>query len=388
MLDPNANTPPYDRALCSALAYAGCEVELATSPFLYEPLPEPTSFNVRHAFFKLLDTWAISRVEPADRRRLRRTMKAFAYPFDWMMLLWSLRKRPPDVVHVQWVGEPLLDRMCWWVLHRYGVPIVYTAHNYLPHGAEPEDAAQYARLYRAADRVITHGERTRQRIVHDFEVEPERVITAPHGPLLESEPEISRGAARQRLGIPNDVPLVLFAGLIEPYKDLSNLIDAFAIVRQRVPGAVLAITGRPNASFEPYERQLAAAGVMGSIRLDLRFVPSEILASYLCAADVVALPYREATTSGVLMTAWRFGRAVVVSAVGDLEGMVNNGVDGLIVPPGDPPALADCLIRTLTDREYAESLGRAARHRTLTELSWAEAARKTVEAYHRVLSER
>jgi hypothetical protein len=153
MVDPNANTPPYDRALCEALAAAGADVTLATAPFLYEQLDRPRSFSLAERFFRAAGSW----LGVAKRPGLRRALKAAEYPLDWLALLADVARARPDVVHVQWSFEPSLDRLLWEATRRLRVPLVYTVHNLLPHAAKPGDAVRFGQLYRLADGLIVHS---------------------------------------------------------------------------------------------------------------------------------------------------------------------------------------------------------------------------------------
>ena len=388
MLDPNASTPPYDRALCAALARAGCDVTLVSSRFLYEALPPPRGFRFDEAFFRLVGGrvgrcllhwgWPPSGDAPA---RLRRVLKAAEYPLDWALLLARLARARPDVIHVQWAVAPGLDVRIWECLRRRGVPIVYTAHNLLPHTARAGDARRYGRLYRAADALIVHGERVADVLIERWGVARERVVVAPHGPLLEVEPRLDRAGARRRLGLPLGAPLVLFAGLIEPYKGLDDLVAASAIVARSRPDARLVIAGKPNVPLASIRAVLERQGLAERAILDARFLPQSVLAAYLCAADVVALPYREATSSGLLLAARRFGCPVVATAVGDLAELVVDGVSGLVVPPRDPTALAGALVRLLADPALAARLGTEGQRATFEEGGWDLAARRTLDAY-------
>jgi len=381
VLDPNANTPAYDRALCGALARAGCDVELATAPFVYDDLPPARGYRIQHAFFRLATGALGERLRLADRPALRRLVKSAEYGLDWSALLARMERRRPEVVHVQWSLAPALERRCWAWLRSRGVPIVYTVHNLLPHAARAGDAARYRRLYQAADALVVHTRVSAAALVDSFGVARERITVAPHGPLLEEEPRLTLEEARSRLGLPRMAPLVLFAGLIEPYKGLGDLIDAFARVVMTKPDARLVVAGRPNESFAAYHRLLEQRGLVGRTHLDLRYLRQAELAAYLCAADVVALPYREVTASGMLMAAWRFARPVVATSIGDLAEVVEDGVSGQLVPPSDPRALAGALTRLLAEPMLANRVGEAGRRRTLTDQSWGEAADRTLTAY-------
>jgi glycosyltransferase involved in cell wall biosynthesis len=380
MVDPNANTPPYDRALCGALAAAGCDVTLATAPYLYEPLPEPDDYRVEYPFFRFGREPIARRLDLADRPALRRALRAAEYPIDWGLLLVKLGRARPDVVHVQWSLEPAIDLRCWRWLQARGLPIVYTAHNILPHAPGRDDGERYGRLYRRADALVVHSQQAAMALAGRFGIALDRVTVSPHGPLLEEEPGVGKVEARSRLGLPASAPVVLFAGRIEPYKGLGDLIEAFRDVAKALPDARLAIAGRPS---EPLDYALTSAGLRDRVHLDLRFLPRADLATYLCAADVVALPYRETTTSGLLLAARRFGCPIVATAVGDLVEEIEHGRTGLLVPPADPAALSGALQRLILDPSLAARLGEAGQELLRTR-SWPEAARRTVNLYQRL----
>ncbi len=383
MVDPNANTLPYDHALCEALAANGCQVVLATSPFLYDEPPPANGFSVVRPFFSATDG-LLGRLLGVERRAgLRRALKGLEYPIDWARLLIGVRRWRPDVVHVQWSIRPELDVYLWLALKRTGARVVYTAHNLLPHRPSARDPGRFRRIYHAVDGVVVHTERSAQALVQRFGVPLDRVAVAPHGPLLGEEDEIGRAAARVRLGLPAKRPIVLFAGLIEPYKGLADLVEAFAAVATAHPTAWLVVAGRPNEPFAPYAERLAGLELIPRTRFDLRFLPGSVLAAYLQAADVVALPYREVTSSGMLMAARRFAAPVVASSTGDLAELVEDARTGLTYPPGDAAALGGALHRLLSDPGFAVRLGENGRRHANAVASWQVAAERTRDLYRR-----
>ena len=155
----------------------------------------------------------------------------------------------------------------------------------------------------------------------------------------------------------------------------------------RFPAARLVVAGKPNESFEPYRRQLDQLGLGERATLDLGFLPEARLAAYLCAADVVALPYWAVTSSGVLMAARRFGCAVVATDVGDLSELIVDGESGLLVPPASPPALAHAIERLLLDPPLAARLGEAGQRIAFGAHGDEEVARRTLALYWRVMGD-
>src|SRR5690606_23516726 len=97
--------------------------------------------------------------------------------------------------------------------------------------------------------------------------------------------------------------------------------------------------------------------------------------------------YREASQSGILLNAFGYGMPVVVTNVGGLPDMVEEGQNGSIVPPNDPTALAEALIDLLNDDEKRERFGQHSLHLAREKYSWDAVARQTAELYAQVIEE-
>jgi glycosyltransferase involved in cell wall biosynthesis len=172
------------------------------------------------------------------------------------------------------------------------------------------------------------------------EVPESRAVVVPHP----SEPPsclVPRGEARARLDLPEGAPVFLFSGLLRPYKGWDVLLEAFAEVRRALPDAILLLAGEPWGEAKALASRPAPPGV----RLLLRFLPAEERGLLFDACDAVVCPYRHATGSGIAADAVAHGRPVLGSDVPGLSVVVEDGVSGLLVPPGDPRALAGAMLR-------------------------------------------
>jgi glycosyltransferase involved in cell wall biosynthesis len=149
----------------------------------------------------------------------------------------------------------------------------------------------------------------------------------------------------------------LFVGVLERYKAIDVLADAWRLVAPRVPGAKLHLVGRGTLR-EVAER--LAAELPEQVRWDEALSTPEV-ARALDDATFLALPSRSEGLGRVVVEAFCRGRGVVGSRVGGIPDLVTHGETGLLVQPGDAEALADALERVLTDRPLAERLGTAAR---------------------------
>jgi glycosyltransferase involved in cell wall biosynthesis len=363
LVDPSAFTPPYDHALAAALSRAGADVELVTSRFLYGPVPRADGYRVTEAFYRRTARRGLD--APA-----RRAVKLAEHVPD--MLRFRARGVDGDVVHYQWLTVPPLDRL----LLPAKRPRAFTVHYPLP-TSRPGLAAQRA-LLGTMDAVVSHSEHGARRLREQVGLDPDRVHVIPHGAFdyLTRVPG-ERPLPSELAAV--DGPVILFFGLLRPYKGIDVLLEAF----RSVHGAELWIAGMPRMPLEPL-RELAARAP-GTVRFVPRFIPDPEIAAYFRRADVVVLPYREVEQSGVLYTGLAFGKPMVLSAVGGFSELADRHGAARIVPPGDPDALAAALNELVADRRARERLTAAARAAAGGPFSWDAIAARTMDLYAKLL---
>ena len=203
---------------------------------------------------------------------------------------------------------------------------------------------------------------------------------------------------------------ILFTGRLAPDKGVHVLCDAFRLVRRRLPDATLELVG-PEAPVEremqvalsddprvqaldrfyggsyvaELERRLGDDG--GAVRFTGRVPAAEMPAAYV-RGTVAVLPSLEEAFGLPLAEAMASGLPTVATRVGGMPEVVADGETGLLVPPDDPPALADALVRLLADPPLADRLGAAGRARAVAHFSWDAAAERTLELFRPLLGRR
>ena len=382
LVDPSAFTPPYDRSLAAALARAGVEVQLVTSRFVYAPVPAAEGYTVDERFYRRA-------TRPGRGDRSRRFAKLASHLPDMVRYANSRGRRAADLVHWQWVTFPGLDR--WLVAPprrppRGGEPSgrgirqprVMTVHYPLP--ARRRALARQRRLLGAMDAVIAHSEHGAARIRDELGIDPGRVHVIPHGAFehLTRVPD-EAPLPDEMAGV--EGPVVLFFGLLRPYKGIDVLLEAF----REIDDAELWIAGMPRMPLDSLRE--GARRTPGMVRIVPRFVPDREIAAYFRRADLVVLPYREIEQSGVLYTALAFGKPIVLSEVGGFAELAAEGA-ARAVPPGDPVALRAAIRELLADDAERERLAAGARAEAAGPHSWDEAARRTLALYRELLAER
>jgi len=237
-------------------------------------------------------------------------------------------------------------------------------------------------MFRQTDAVVVHSGRLAQ-VLRDHSGDVVREIREiPEGVSTFSlSPDVDRGRARQILGLDSDDPLLLFFGMIKPYKGLEYLLRAWSRVLVEFPRSRLLIAGEPMLPFQPLERLIDNLNIRDSVVLKLGYVPSSEAQYLFCAADAVVLPYVEISTSGVVPVAYRYGRAVIATSVGGLPEMVREGQTGFLVPPCSEQPLAEAICRGLRSPSMLADMGDRGRDWFEREHSWSEVAHQTFQLY-------
>jgi len=293
----------------------------------------------------------------------------------------------PTVVHVHWL-HPILQRatsakdarnLADAFVHRLdahreaGGRVAWTVHNILPHEARFEDEEIRLSAEVAARSEVIHVlvQRTPELVAPYFQLPQDRLLHVPHMSYLGAyEDHVSRADARHDLGLLPDELVYLVLGAIRPYKGLPELLDAWATLPPDRPRR-LVIAGAPSDEpgiDELIERAALAPGVL----LDARKIPAAEMQTFLRAADVAVLPYRQALNSGALMLALTFGLPAIVPAGSGLAEVVDDRF-GRTFDPAGATALADALLEA---PGLVSETARAAATATAADLRPAAIARR------------
>ena len=363
LVDPSAFTPPYDRALAAALAAAGADVELLTSEFLYGPVPEPEGYSVSKCFYRRTAARGLD-------ARARLPLKLAEHVPDMLRLRGRL---DGDVTHYQWLTVPALDHL---LVPRKG-PKVMTAHYVASPQPKWWELTTAQRTFGSMDAVIAHTSNGARRLEELIGLPSDRIRVIPHGAF----DYLTRLPAESPLPIELDGakdPVVLFFGLMRPYKGIDTLLDAFA----EVDGAELWIVGNPRMDLTALIEK--SRHLPGKVRWLPRFIEDSEIPAIMRAADVLTLPYRDIEQSGVLYTGLAFGKAMVLSDVGGFGEVAREHEAARLVSPGDPGELAAVLNGLVSDPDARHELELRAESAAAGPYSWPDIARSTMRLYREV----
>lgn len=280
-----------------------------------------------------------------------------------------IRKIRPDIMHLQ-------SGVLWELVLTLLFPkikVVVTVHDVLAHPSRRRRFA-LAQLMtwlatRTADLIIVHGHSLRDLAREKFGQE-RRIAVIPHG-------IISRYGVYSGEKIRSDARRVLFFGTVDEWKGIEYLIDCEPLVRERIPDVQFKIAG--GCADPAYYRTLLRPGQR--ITMELTRQSTMQVRSLFDWADILVLPYVEASQSGVLQIAVARAVPVIVTSVGALTEVVDNGAGGLVVPPRNASALADAVCKLLLDVELRAHCQEQLVNLSAGRFNWSRIGLETVRHY-------
>ena len=383
MMDLWATVPYYTAYLSRALLAEG--VDLTVGSITYYLDPECFSSRGIKVDPGLLDVVGKFSLPPVPRR----VLKLLEALVNLSALTLRFLVSPPEVIHVQFL--PLLEwrlPLDFWFLEfccKRGSKIVLTVHNLLPHDTGETLKGTFLELYRMADQLICHSDHIRARLVAEFSVPFDKVSVIPHGPFFYDLPVAGPEQTPHGFEEEPSRVLVLWQGIIFPYKGVDLLLRAWQRVEAHGGNCrlVIAGTGTPEL-LEQIREQVKSLGLK-RVQLQFRFISVRELVELYRAADVVVYPYRAITASGALATGLALGKTIVASDLPVFHELLTHGESALLIDPEDSVKFADALIELAQDAGLRERLARGVRAMDFGEQSWISIAKKTVLAYESAL---
>ena len=298
--------------------------------------------------------------EPAPKdMKIRRVLNS-CNPFNWLRVGRELRKATPDMLIC-----------CYWMSFfapAYGVVsriakrngktrCIALVHNMIPHEPNILDklfAPYFVQTQDAfvalSDSVVKDIDEVERRKTSGEGLKPKTF--SPH-PIYDHYGErMTKKEACQALGLPEDRQYMLFFGLVRAYKGLDLLLDAFGLVKDRLPELQLIIAGEFYEDEDKYRAQIAANGLSERVIIRNEFIPDGELRKYFGAADLIVQPYKTATQSGVSQVAFHFEKPMLVTNVGGLGEIVHDRKMGYACEPA-ARAIAEAVQDYFTNNRQA-----------------------------------
>lgn len=283
--------------------------------------------------------------EPAPKGIPIKTNINSVNPLNWLAMGRQLQKEKADIIVVRyWLPfmGPALGTILRLARKNKHSKIICIADNIIPHEKRPGDKPFTQYFIKACDGFITMSQKVFDDLRKFDKTKPAALV--PH-PLYDNFGKaIPKEAARAKLNIPDDDKIALFFGFIRKYKGLDLLLKAMPLLKKGLPDMKLLIAGEFYEDEKGYLDLIDELGIQNEVILHTQFIKDADVKHYLCAADVVVQPYKNATQSGVTPLAYHFEKPMVVTNVGGLPDMVPHEKAGIVTQP-EPQAIANALIR-------------------------------------------
>jgi len=377
----------------------GADVTLVTGQD-YELENYPHNFNVNR-FLKL---WSLSdpRLTKSPRNKLesilrkffwtaRRGTRAVRLIYQLVRLTRYLVHARPDIVQFGSVEFPFEGFFFQYMKWR-GLKLAQICHEFesretqgmMVHIADRMNVI----VYQSFDIIFLHGASNLDKFNSLYPMIPrERLHEIVHGneQIFPQPPdiELQSAALQRKYGLDDDNRLVLFFGTLTPSKGIPDLIAAFAEIYAQNPSARLLIAGMPTKYMDmnALSKQVDDLRLKDVAIFDSRYLAMEDIAPLMHRADVVVLPYLSSSQSGAIQVAYASGKPVVATNVGAFPDVVDEGLSGFLVPPGEPRELGKAILKIINDKDRAAELGRYAKHLSETKFAWPPIARTILAVY-------
>lgn len=309
----------FDELFCSAFNEQGHQCEIISYSLQYPNFLFPGSTQ--------FDTTGV-----APKHLKIHTLINSVNPLSWIKTARFIKKQKPDfIVFRFWIPfmGPALGSIARMV-RKSGIKVLAITDNVIPHEKRIGDVAFAKYFIKGCDGFITMS----KAVMNDLE----KFTSTTHKkyllhPLYTSFGEkLNKSDARKVLGIKDDVNLVLFFGLIRKYKGLDMLLDAFNELKAN-PNITLLIAGEFYEDKQPYLELIETYQIQNQVIVHAKFIANEDVKLYFSAADLVALPYRTATQSGVTQVSFHFEVPTLVTNVGGLGEIIPHQKAGYVVEP-------------------------------------------------------
>ena len=302
--------------------------------------------------------------------------RGIAHPATWWVnhkTARFVRALKPALIHFEGVSL----RLFWLQLELRRIPVVLSIHDAEPHSGERDWRSDLGKFltFRRVGQFILHNKALQKSFQTRHSVSADKLSVIPFGVC-----DVFREWANESVS-END-RTVLFFGRLSPYKGLEVLYQAAPLVAQNVPDVRFIVAGRPVQGYHPPTAPALPNG--GRIEVIDQYIPNDHLAQLFQKATMVVCPYVDATQSGVVLTAYAFGKPVIATTVGGLPEYVEDGKTGCLVPPRDPDSLSEAITRLLQNPMLRQQMCKHVKEKANTSLSWKRVAEQTLSIYERI----
>lgn len=274
-------------------------------------------------------------------------------PFNWMKVGNEIRKNAPDLlIFKYWMPyfAPVFGTISKFAKKNKKTKVIVICDNVIPHEKKPGDKALTKYFFNSVDYFITMSKSVQNDLLSYYPNSKQKLLFHPVYSNF-GEP-VDKETAKNQLKIKNE-NVILFFGFIRDYKGLDILLNAAAIIKDKLDFD-LVVAGEFYSNEDKYLSLINKLQLEQKVKLFNDFIPTNEVKYFFSACDVVVLPYKSATQSGIVQIANNFNKPVISTNVGGLGEVVFNEKTGYLIEKENPGQLAETILKYYKENKEAE----------------------------------
>ena len=356
----------YALHLCKALKEAGIDISLIV---------------IEDYVHNGINDYPLLPLGPSRTKSVSKFKKIFKYSNYLLNIYKLIRREKYDVIHFQYFRRLRMESLYFLMLKLMGIKLAHTVHDVTPLNNSKLDHYFSLLVYKKADILFVHSNSNKTDLAQQIKLNDEKIKVVPHGDFDTFIPDRipAKSEARKFFGLSDEQNVILFFGAIKEYKGLDILSRSFSLASLKINNLALIIAGEAGDA-ETRQIVLKCKDILSKLPNKVKvvfhekYIPDSEVAKYFIASDVVVLPYRGISHSGVLHVAYSFGRPVIVTDVGDFKESVEEGISGFVLSSNSPENLSEKIVQAFSDKLKLEKMGTYARNLSETKYSWKNSA--------------
>ena len=297
-------------------------------------------------------------------------------PLNWIKIGRKIRDAEPELLILKyWMPffAPTYGVISRIVKKNGKTKILAICHNIIPHEKKPGDLALTKFFFSSVDYFILLSNSVKDDLLSIVDEPKYKVLF--HPVYSNFGDSISKEEARQLLKI-EDERILLFFGFIRDYKGLDVLLESITILKSELKFKLI-VAGEFYSNEDKYLKLIDKWNLKEWVLLHNDFIPQEEVKYYFSACDVVVLPYKSATQSGIVQIANNFNKPVISTNVGGLGEVIKNNETGYLVENENPQQLADAILKYYSENKEKEFSDNIRNERN--KYSWSEFVKGMME---------
>ncbi len=314
--------------------------------------------------------------------------KYSSYLLSIIKIVSLILKQKPDIIHIQWFKFPVVEYLLYAILKKFrGFKLVFTAHNILPHNTGTKYISIYKKIYGITDAIIVHDKGTKSELSKLIEVDLDKIHVIRHGvlkytvndALLEKEIEEIKEKYKKK----DNIILFSVIGNQTKYKGTDVLLDAWmsnSRIRNNDKCSLLIAGRSKDLNFSSLDNER-------NIYVENDFISDERLIAILKVSDVLLLPYKKISQSGVLLSAVEYGTPFLVTNVGGLSEPLSFGDVGWVIESCKDDLISNILTYLIDNPQlvFSKRNNSLEWEKVRKEYEWASIGKKTSTLYRSLI---